>query len=114
MKRWWSIFYSNYKRAILGYGIYYLLFVLFSVHSFTKGWRLRALMIAALMLLLLFSMGGEEDYYGRLKIFQREASMAPDVLTARDRDTTPLPFLSTLFLLLPPAVYILVDILVYR
>lgn len=111
MKEWMKNLWARRKRGIIGFGIYYGIFAAFSVHSFSKGWHIRVLMFALIAILLMVSIGGEEDYTGRWKIYLRDASMAPDVPTKRDRLTEALPFFTVFFLLLPPVVYIIVDIL---
>lgn len=112
MKDWMKNFFACHKKGLIGFGIYYGIFAAFSVHSFSKGWHIRVLMFALIAILLMVSIGGEEDYTGCWKIYLREASMAPDVPTKRDRLTEALPILTILLLLLPPIVYIVVDILV--
>lgn len=112
MKKRLKYFLDCHKKGLVGFGIYYIVFTLFSLYSFWKGWHIRVLILALTAFLLLISIGGDEDYSSRWKIYLRDPGMAPDVPTGRDRLTEALPFFTSLFLVLPPIAYIIVDILV--
>lgn len=68
-----------HKRAILGFGIYYLLFTIVMLYGLRQTWNLRLLNIILLLILLFVSMGGDENYAVTFKAYRRDPFVAQDL-----------------------------------
>lgn len=111
MKARLSIFWSWHKKAVIGFGIYYMVFLLVSALGAARGWSLRLPMITMLLVLLLVSAGGPEDHISRWTAVQRDPMLGGDIPAPR-WDLEGIPFLGTLCLILPPALWLIVDLFV--
>jgi len=110
MKARLSIFWSWHKKAVIGFCIYYMLFLFVSVLGAVRGWALRLPMIALLLVLLLVSNGGGECHYARYRAVRRDPMLVED-MSAPQWDMEDIPFLATICLILPPLLWLVVDFL---
>lgn len=100
------------KKRVIRFGVYYVLFLIFAVFAAFQGWNLRIPMILLLLILLYVSIGGGEDYAGnRMREFHDNPMTASEI-PCNDRDRDGLPFLTVVFLILPPALYLIWDFLI--
>lgn len=95
MKARLSIFWSWHKKAVIGFCIYYMLFLFVSVLGAVRGWALRLPMIALLLVLLLVSNGGGECHYARYRAVRRDPMLGED-MSAPQWDMEDIPFLATI------------------
>lgn len=110
MKRRLAIFWSWHKKAVIGFGIYYVVFLCAALWGAAQGWSLRMPMIVLVLMFLLVSIGGPEDHLFRRVVALRDPMVAEDLPAAR-WDLEGIPFLGTLALVAPPALWLAIDIL---
>ena len=107
-----AAFLIRHKKTVIGYGIYYAAFLIFSICAFSREWPLRIPMLILFPLLLLFSSGGGESYEGRNVIAHREPMLGEMVNSPERRDTEGFPIVHAVFLVLPPGLYLLADLFI--
>ena len=110
MKARLSIFWSWHKKAVIGFGLYYIVFLFVSVLGAARGWPLRLPIITLLLVLLLVSAGGPEDHISRWTAVQRDPMLGGDIPAPR-WDLEGVPLLGRAALVLPPALWLAVDLL---
>ena len=94
MKSRLSIFWSWHKKAVIGFCIYYMLFLFVSVLGAVRGWALRL----------------PECHYARYRAVRRDPMLGED-MSAPQWDMEDIPFLATICLILPPLLWLVVDFL---
>lgn len=100
-------FISDNRRAVLGFLIYYVLFLLFVVVGTVRAWPLLLLNGMLLLLLLCASLGDMDNHFANFHAFRQQPFTAQD-LTRSPSDYRGLELSPAFFLNLPPALYLLV------
>ena len=100
---------QTHKRTILGFGIYYLLFAIVMLYGLHQAWNLRLLNIILLLVLLLVSLGGDENYAVTFKAYRRDPFIAQE-LKEPLREMAEFELPTVILLVLPPVVFLLIDI----
>ena len=79
------------------------------LYGLRQTWNLRLLNIILLLILLFVSMGGDENYAVTFKAYRRDPFVAQD-LKKPLREMEEFDFPTVILLVLPPAVFLLIDI----
>lgn len=113
MKRRLKTMVQENKGKCIGFGIYYLMFLLFSLVSVVRGWDLlimRVLMLLVIGILLCVSIDLGENHAARSTAYRREPYVAQG-LEGHDHNSEGFEVPTVLLLVAPPALYLIISFL---
>ena len=107
-----TVFQEN-KGKCVGFGIYYLAFLLFSIVSVVRGWNplfVRIFLILMICILLYVSIDLGENHAAKSTAYRREPHVAQG-LEGHDHNSEGFEVPTVLLLIAPPVLYLIISFL---
>ena len=97
------------KRAI-AYGIYYIIFIGVTIYGTIRGWPLRIPILLVFLILLYACVGGKSNAITEYRYHTDNPMIAPDLPIQPERSSASVSFLSSVLLLLPQGLYLIISV----